>query len=483
MRSIIFALIGLVAFIAAQSDVLTLTTENFDQALSDNSLVLVEFYAPWCGHCKKLAPEYEKAATTLRESGVTAKLAQVDADNEINAALRDKFDIRGFPTLKLFRNGVPSEYEGGRSADEIVTYIRRQAAPAITELTNADEATKFANAERVVMVGFFNDRSSAEYAKFKENAEQLRNSFSFGEVIGNADVAKALGVEKTPSLILFKQFDEGKHVIDSFEDISGFLKANSVPLIDEIGPHNFKVYLDSGLPLAYLFVDLSVEGQKEENLQHIQDLARETKGKLNWVYIDWAKYAKHAERLGLSGKTVPAIAIEKMEEGSHYVFDEAKKIAKDHVGPWIQSFLGGSLKPTIKSEDIPEKNDEPVKIVVAHTFDQIVNDKTKDVLVEFYAPWCGHCKKLAPVYDELATNFASDPNVVIAKIDATANDVSPRLGIRGFPTIKLFKANEKDTPVDYEGDRSLEDMTTFLRAQSSFGGAAPAATGEKRVEL
>jgi len=56
----------------------------------------------------------------------------------------------------------------------------------------------------------------------------------------------------------------------------------------------------------------------------------------------------------------------------------------------------------LKSEEIPAHNDEPVKVLVGKNFEEIVYDETKDVLVEFYAPWCGHCKSLAPKYDELA---------------------------------------------------------------------------------
>jgi protein disulfide-isomerase A1 len=90
---------------------------------------------------------------------------------------------------------------------------------------------------------------------------------------------------------------------------------------------------------------------------------------------------------------------------------------------FVKDFTEDLLKPLYKSEDIPEKNDKPVKVVVGHNWDTIVNDKTKDVLVEFYAPWCGHCKKLTPIYNKLAETLSSNPNIVIAKIDGTLNDI------------------------------------------------------------
>lgn len=74
---------------------------------------------------------------------------------------------------------------------------------------------------------------------------------------------------------------------------------------------------------------------------------------------------------------------------------------------------------------------------------------------------------MAPIYDELGEKFKSVPNVVIAKIDATANDIDPSFGIRGFPTLKLFRANEKKNPLDYNGDRTLEDMIKFLQQHAS----------------
>jgi len=482
MRNLSILLLLFVIGSFADSDVLKLDSTNFDAAIQDNPLILVEFYAPWCGHCKKLAPEWEKAATELKEKGINAKLAAVDADDKNNAVFINRFDIRGFPTIKRFRDGVDTEYNGERTAEFIVNYLKKQSSPASTSLTSVDQASTFSESERVVIVGFFDNQDSDEYKNFREVSNKLRDLFTFGEVIGNSEVNVALGVDKTPSIVLFKDFDERRNVYESGSDLAEFINSNSLPTIDEIGPHNFKSYMDVGLPLAYLFVDLSVEGQKDQYLAEVKDLAKQTKGKLNWVFIDWSKYAKHAERLGLSGKTVPALAIERMEEGIHWAYDEVAKVAKEDVTTWVNKFLNGELQATIKSEPIPENNNGPVKIVVAHNFEEIVNDPTKDVLLEFYAPWCGHCKKLSPVYDELASDLKdSFPNVVVAKMDATANDVNPKFQVRGFPTIKLFLAKDKQNPIDYEGDRSLEDMTEFIEDRAQVSDFAK--TTEKKDEL
>lgn len=68
---------------------------------------------------------------------------------------------------------------------------------------------------------------------------------------------------------------------------------------------------------------------------------------------------------------------------------------------FVQDLLDNKIEPYLKSEPIPESNDAPVKVAVAKNFNEVVIDNGKDTLIEFYAPWCGHCKKLSPTYDEL----------------------------------------------------------------------------------
>jgi len=446
--------------------VLELDASNFEQALTDNDLILVEFYAPWCGHCKRLEPEYEKAAQDLKGMAV---LAKVNADSEENRPLANTYGIRGFPTLKLYRKGIPSDYEGERSGPAIVTFMKRQSRPSITALSTVEEVTKFSADETVVIIGFFANQESSEYETYKQTADSLRNEYTFGAVIGNSDVAKEFGAA-VPDVILFKKFDEGKNILgaSNFNDLTNFMKKNSLPLIAEIGPENYRSYAEASVPLAYLFVNPTVEGQKDTYIERVKDIAKESKGKINWVWIDSTKYGRHAEKLGLTGTVVPSLAIEDAVTGFHFAFDETAEVTTATVQSWIQKFLDGTLEPTIKSEPIPETNDGPVKTVVAKTFTEIVLDSTKDVLVEFYAPWCGHCKKLSPTWDELGTTLKSFPSVVIAKIDATANDVDAKLGIKGFPTIKFFPASAKESPIEYSGDRSLDDLINFVKDNASI---------------
>lgn len=131
--------------------------------------------------------------------------------------------------------------------------------------------------------------------------------------------------------------------------------------------------------------------------------------------------------------------------------------------------LTGKLKPIVKSQPVPKNNKGPVKVVVGKTFDEIVMDTKKDVLIEFYAPWCGHCKNLEPEYLALAKKYKHEKNLVIAKMDATANDVPHEVyKVEGFPTIYFAPSDRKQSPIQFSGgERNAESFSRFIEEHAT----------------
>lgn len=457
--------IGLLsATIASASDVASLTKDTFPDFVKENDLVLAEFFAPWCGHCKALAPEYEEAATTLKEKNI--KLAKVDCTEE--ADLCQSFGVEGYPTLKVFRGpDNVSPYSGARKAPAIVSYMTKQSLPAVSILT-AETLPDFKTADKVVLVAYFAADDNASNTTFTTVAEKLRDDYLFG-ASSDAEVAKAEGVE-FPSLVLYKSFDEGKAVFSEAFDVEAiekFAKTTSIPLIGEVGPETYAGYMATGIPLAYIFAE--TEEERTTLSTALRDVAELYRGKVSFATIDAKAFGAHAGNLNLKADIFPAFAIQDTVNNKKFPFDQEAKITAELIGKFVQDFVDGNVEPSIKSEPIPEKQDGPVQIVVAKNYDDIVLDDAKDVLIEFYAPWCGHCKALAPKYDilgKLYVDAGHEDKITIAKVDATLNDVPDE--IQGFPTIKLYKAGDKKNPVTYSGSRSIEDLIKFVQENGKY---------------
>ncbi|KAL0939111.1 protein disulfide isomerase [Colletotrichum truncatum] len=481
---------GLLAAAAAvsASDVTQLKKDTFKDFIKSNDLVLAEFFAPWCGHCKALAPEYEEAATSLKEKNI--KLIKVDCTEE--ADLCQEYGVEGYPTLKVFRGlDTISPYSGQRKAAAITSYMVKQSLPAVSVLTK-DTLEEFKTADKVVLVAYIDASDKASNETFTKVADKLRDTYLFGG-INDAEVAEAEGV-KAPAIVLYKSFDEGKATFTEkfdVEAIEKFAQTAATPLVGEVGPETYSGYMSAGIPLAYIFAETPEE--RDELSAALKPIAEEYRGKINFATIDAKAFGAHAGNLNLKTDKFPAFAIQETVKNQKFPFDQDKKITHDDIAKFVKDFVAGKIEPSIKSEPIPESQDGPVTVVVAKNYDQIVLDDKKDVLIEFYAPWCGHCKALAPKYDQLGELFAKSEykdKVVIAKVDATANDVPDE--IQGFPTIKLYPAGNKDAAVTYSGSRSIEDLIEFIKENGKYKAAvsykeegaeesqaAPAATEEK----
>uniref|UniRef100_A0A8C1PJZ9 Protein disulfide-isomerase n=1 Tax=Cyprinus carpio TaxID=7962 RepID=A0A8C1PJZ9_CYPCA len=444
---------------ARASDVLEFTDDDFDSKIGDHDLILVEFFAPWCGHCKRLAPEYEAAATRLK--GIVP-LAKVDCTANSNVC--GKYGVSGYPTLKIFRDGEDSGgYDGPRTADGIVSHLKKQAGPASVELKSEAEFEKFIGGRDASVVGFFADGGSVAQGEFLKAASALRESYRFGHT--NVEDLLKKHDDDGEGIVLFRppllsnKFEDSsvKFTEDKFTSakIKKFIQDNIFGICPHMTDDNKDQLKGKDLLVAYYDVDY------EKNPKGSNYWRNRQFGKGCNFFVTRLRYWDNHNTL--DSWPIRAHPAQKKKKLSFCVCSRDGKTLEK----FLQDYFDGNLKRYLKSEPIPENNDGPVKVIVAENFDSIVNDESKDVLIEFYAPWCGHCKSLEPKYKELGEKLSGDPNIVIAKMDATANDVPSQYEVRGFPTIYFSPAGQKQNPKKYEGGREVSDFISYLKREAT----------------
>ncbi|CAH0562010.1 unnamed protein product [Brassicogethes aeneus] len=456
---------------AKEEDVLELGDSDFDSIIAEHETALVMFYAPWCGHCKKLKPEYAKAAEDLIRNDPPVALVKIDC-TEAGKETCNKNSVSGYPTLKIYRNGeVSQEYSGPRDAAGIVKYMKAQVGPSSKEVKSVAELEKFLTAEKEAsVVGFFEKESDLK-AAFLKTADKLREKVRFAHSTFK-DVLDKQGV--TDGIVLFRpshlnnKFEEstikftGKSDADS---IKTFITKNFHGLVGHRKSDNRQEF-ENPLIVAYFNVDY-VKNPKGTNYwrNRILKVAKEFDGKLNFAVSSKDDFQHELNEYGLEFvKGDKPVVTARDSKDQKFVLKE--EFSVESLTVFAKDVLDGKLEPYLKSEAIPDNNDVPVKVAVAKNFNELVVDNDKDVLIEFYAPWCGHCKKLVPVYDELGEKM-KDENVVIAKMDATANDVPAPYDVRGFPTIYWAPKGSKDAPVKYEGGREVDDFVKYIAKHAS----------------
>lgn len=456
----------------SRSHVTVLTETVFDSFLTSKSVSLVQFYAPWCVHCQKLAPEYERAARVLTGE---ADLAKVDCT--LNKQLCEKYQIKGFPTLYLMRSdGFYEPYEGERDTDTMVRYMRKQSRPPFAVLNTQAEIAEFRFRD-FVAITWLREASGPEFIAFQSMANSLRMECDFGLVVNPElftrharpkdnikieDVLPTQGEAKNddvailvPALIVYKTFDEREVAFSgqwSGENLRNFVLSESFPLVGGIGPANYSKYIQRNLPILWLFVNPESEASAQA-IVDVETVSKEFKGKISTVALDGVRWHQHARSLGAQG--TPSAVIQVPKRNENFVLSEPLSVTS--LRTHVVGVLDSTISPTLKSQDIPRGKEGNVTVLVGKNFEQVTQDSSKTVFVMFFAPWCGHCKSVLPKWMELADLLANSSDVIIAKLDVTANDV--RIPLQGVPTFVLFSGG---TSVVFDGDREISSLHRFL---------------------
>lgn len=277
-------------------------------------------------------------------------------------------------------------------ADDIVSWLNKKTGPAAKEIETVDAAEEFLKENNVAVLGFFGDRESAEAKVFLATANAV-DEYPFG-ITSNEEVYKKYEAS-CGKVILFKHFDEGKALFDGTFDeatLKKFVTSQAMALVVDFN-HDSAQKIFGGEIKSHLLMFLSKEaGHFEKYAEPAKEVAKKFREQILFVSInaDEEDHARILEFFGMKKEEVPAMRIIQLQEDMAKFKPDNNDLEASNIEAFVQKFLDGKLKQHLLSQELPEDWDKtPVKTLVASNFDEVAFDKTKDVLVEFYAPWCG----------------------------------------------------------------------------------------------
>ncbi|CAN1837479.1 Protein disulfide isomerase-like 1-4 [Linum perenne] len=354
--------------------------------------------------------------------------------------------------------------------DAIVAWIKKKTGPGISNITTLDDAQRILTSDTKVALAYLNSLVGPESQELAA-ASRLEDDVDFYQTV-NPDVAKLFHLDpeaKRPTLVMIKKEDEKLSYFDgnfSRSAIAEFVFANKLPLVTIFTRENAPSVFESEIKKQLIL--FAGKNDSEKVLPLFQEAAKLFKGKLVCVFVDMDNEDVGKPVSDYFGITTSpkVIGYTGNEDTKKFVLD--KDVTVDNVKDFGRNFIDDSLKPFYKSDPIPESNDGDVKIVVGDNFDDIVLDESKDVLLEIYAPWCGHCQSLEPIYNKLAKHLKGIDSIVIAKMDGTTNE-HPRAKSDGFPTLLFFPAGNKSfDPVTVDTDRTVVAFYKFIKKHASI---------------
>lgn len=447
--------------------VIILSNSNFSKTINGAEAVLVEFYAPWCVHCQAFAPQFEKAAEELKTLNPAVVLAKVDATEEVE--LSNKYNVKGYPTFRFFYRDAEEEFSGERSKDGVIAWIQQMTGPSVLWADSKELALQHVKNNSALFIAKVSSKNSPGFILFEKFADTHRSTGRFVAYLTQDEP----NANETVTVVHLDEGETTEVPLSSSTELGTFCKKEQLPLFGPINSKNFEGYYNSGYDLIWF------SGTKEDYLKAapiIRKVAKVFRDMYRFLWLSTTEFPGHAQSvLGVS-KT-PALTAQIKD--SRYIFPTNEFKNASSIIQFLKDAGSGKIEKFLLSEEIPAENNGPVTVVVGKSFNDIVFQKDKDVLLEIYAPWCGHCKKLEPIYLDFANRMREQVNLVIAKMDGTSNESpNPNITWGGYPSIFFVKAgSEKAIP--YTGERTVDALKAFVAEH----GSPPVFLNKERDEL
>ncbi|CAH1241661.1 PDIA5 [Branchiostoma lanceolatum] len=483
-----------------ESDVVHLTDETFDTYMEDHGSVLVMFYAPWCGHCKKMKPEYDEAAATLKEENIDGVLAALDATKSPQVAKR--FEVKGYPTVKYFKDGEEAFGFNDRTADKIVDFMKDPKEPPpppppeqpwqdveseVVHLGDEDFKSQLKRRKHALVMFYAPWCGHCKKAKpeFTNAAEKYKEdtkvTFAAVDCTLHQGVCGQYEVRGYPTIKYFnygknpKDYEGGREEPDFVAFMSDPLNPTP-PTPPPKDPAEEWAELEGAAEVVHL----------HDNT--FEDFIQQQSSVLVMFYAPWCGHCKRMkpafeEAATLLKTEFPAAklaavdATQYRDVSSKYevrgyptllYFKNGQKEFKYQLGRSTQELVKFMKNPQAPPPPPPpeqEWSEVPSEInhLTDQTFDSFVY-RHSSVLVMFYAPWCGHCKRMKPAYQEAAEQLLKEkPEAKLAAVDATKyKELGQQYGVRGYPTLKYFKNGKVAS--DYNKGRAKDDIVAFMKS-------------------
>ncbi|XP_065110324.1 protein disulfide-isomerase [Paramisgurnus dabryanus] len=454
--------------IQEDDNVLILTKNNFRRALKRHEQLLVHFYAPVSRESLGSILEFRKAAGVLKDTQSSVRLGGIDVNKEKQLAAT--FNVTSVPSLRLYLSGDknnPVYCPDLKSSSSILTWLKRRDGPSADIISDLTHLEKFMGEDELVVLGLFKDLKGDVVKVFYEVALHIPD-LPFG-VTGSHEISSKFDISTDTVLLIRKNKPDKQLKMEigtTKEVVVEFIRHHEMELVTEYNGMTASKILNSVVLNHLLLFINKVEGGFGEIYRAFENTAEKFKGKVLFVMVDVneTRNGRIMEYFRVRVEEAPLVRMVNLSDNVQYHLP-SDQFDEPNLTTFCLSYLEGKAKPKLQSEPIPENWDkQPVKELVGMNFEKVAFNHDKNVIILFYAPWDPESRAAFPLWEELAKLFSDVDDIVVAKIDITANDVKIHLREK-YPSIQFFPAVYSERVVSYSGKWKLKAIIKFMEKE------------------
>jgi len=327
------------------SVVQVLTTENFDTKINV-PLALVKFYAPWCGHCKALAPTWEQLAAKLHPDVMVAK---VDVTSE--QALQSRFNVGGFPSIHLFKQGrARGVHQGARTIADITEWVAKISSTSVSTLEGAGLDQLLASSKApptFVLLGGTDADVELFSAAAEINFREQQVAFAAIDLSKVSDAAREKLPRSSNSAAVVLVVNSGEvTAMDRSADLKSalpaFIDANKAPYFysSVVPGENFNEVMYSDTFSAVIHVSDNTDPVAQEYLATFKKVAMAMRGQFVFGAIDAKKHADLSGQVGMFPSVLPQLCVFDGKNLKYYADQQLGRSAAD-ITSFLEKVLAG----------------------------------------------------------------------------------------------------------------------------------------------